>query len=220
MALNASTAAGSSGATFTNMEPGTYPARVVMVVDLGVQGQPPFQGKDKPPVQMVSLTYEFVDEFLLDEDGEAMEDKPRWLSEQFPLFNLASERAKSTARYRALDPANTHGGDFTKLLDTACNVTVINNPGSGPNKGKVFDNIAEVTTMRAKDASKCPELVNPAVVFDLDAPDKDVFLKLPKFIQEKIKNNLNFQGSKLEELLAGSTEKAAAKPKPSRNKAC
>ena len=107
MALNAKTASSGGGMNIEPLEPGTYPARLVQVVDLGVQAQRPYQGKEKDPVQEILLTYEFVDEFLKDEDGNEETDKPRWLSESMPLFNLSSERAKSTLRYNALDPCGS-----------------------------------------------------------------------------------------------------------------
>lgn len=79
MGLNAKKAAGGSDRVAQEvLEPGVYPARLVQLIDLGVQPQRPFQGKDKPPAQEIMITYEFTDEFLKDEDGNEIEDKPRW----------------------------------------------------------------------------------------------------------------------------------------------
>ena len=194
---------GGSGGNIEKLEPGTYPARVVQVVDLGLQAQPPYKGEEKPPINMLGVTYEFVDEFMKDEDGNDLEDKPRHLTEMFTFHNLTSDRAKSTKRYKALDPSQTYGGDWSQLINTPCNVTIVLNPGKGKNEGKVFENIAEVTAMREKDVKRCPELVNKAIVFDLDDPSIEDFNALPEFIQRKIKSNLNYEGSKLQELGAG-----------------
>lgn len=212
MSLNANNQSMGGGGQYEPMEPGTYPGRLVQVIDLGLQAQPPYQGQEKDPVRMLATTYEFVDEFMKDEDGNDQEDKPKWLTEMFPFHNLASERAKSTKRYNSLDPNHVHGGDWTKLLATPCNITVVNNPGKGKNAGKVFDNIAEITAMREKDVKRTPELVNPPVFFDLEDPDIEVFNKLPPFIRKKIQSNLNYEGSKLQELIANSP-KQAAEPK-------
>ena len=202
MALNAKTAPGGGGnRNFEPMDPGTYPARLVQVVDVGLQNQRPFNGQEKTPAREIMFTYEFVDEFMLDEDGQELQDKPRWLSEFIALYNLDNERAKSTARYKALDPTLSADGDFAQLVDTAINVTIVQNPGKGKNAGKIFENIAGTSTMREKDARRCPELKNETVVFDLDEPDLKVFLGLPRFVQDKIKANLEFAGSKLEGLL-------------------
>ena len=66
--------------------------------------------------------------------------------------------------------------------------------------------------MRARDAAKLPELVNPSRVFDLDNPDMEVFNSFPDWIKEKITSNLTFSGSLLEGLLKG----APAKDQPPR----
>ena len=210
MALNARNAPG-GGKEFPKMEAGTYPCRVVHVLDLGKQPQRPWQGQEKPPADEMALTYEFVDEFMVDEDGEPMEDKPRHLTEIFVLYNLDAEKAKSTARYHALDPNEEYDGDWTKLINTPCMVTVVINP-SKTIKGKTYENIAEVSPMRAKDAEKCPELINPARVLDLGSPDIDVFRSLPKWQQEKIASNLEFAGSDLEKLLELIERKGEDKP--------
>lgn len=189
--------AGANRVAQPNIDAGVYPARVAQIIDLGVQAQKPYAGKEKPPCQEIMLTYELVDEFMVDEDGNAVEDKPRWISETLPFYGLFADKAKSTQRYNALDPQEALDGDFGKTAGFPCNVTVVNNKVGE----KVYDNIANIAAMRAKDADKCPELKNPSKVFDLESPDMEVFAKLPNWIQEKIKGNLGFKGSPLEAAL-------------------
>ena len=198
MSLNAKDAPGTVSRT-PPLGQGTYPARLVLVVDLGMQPQRPYKGQDKPPANKILLTYEFVDEFMLDEDGQEMADKPRWLSEEMVLYNLEAEKAKSTLRYNVFDPNNIHKGDFGNLVNTPCNITVVHNPKSSG--GGVWENIAGVSEMRIKDMKKCPPLVNDPLVLDLDEPDMNVFEALPNWIKKKIVSNLEFKGSKLEGLL-------------------
>ena len=216
MALNASKVAGGPSADRIrqeNLEPGNYPARVVQIIDFGLQPQRPFKGEDKPPAQEIGLTYELLDEFMKDEEGNDIEDKPRWISESFPLRNLKADLAKSTKRYQALDATNQFGGDFSQLLEVPCMVTVVNNTSGD----KTYDNVGNVGPMRPRDAANAPELVNPSKFFDLDAPNMEVFTSFPQWIQDKIKGNLNYKGSLLEKALGGSEEKKAeAKPKKSR----
>lgn len=216
MALNAKKI-GNGGGNRTpqaNIEPGTYPARLVQIIDLGLQAQRPYQGKDKPPAQEIMLTYELVDTFMLDENGKELTDKPRWISETLPFYGLYADKAKSTQRYNALDPSGEFDGDFAKAIGQPINVTIVNNAVGD----KVYDNIATISAMRPRDADKCPELVNPAKLLDLDAPDLDIFNALPEWLREKIKGNLNYKGSPLEQLLGGggdrprSAKAAAAKP--------
>ena len=211
MALNAKTIGGSRPQQ-ANLEPGPYPCRVVKVLDLGLQPQS-YNGEAKAPARKLDVTYELLDEFMVDEDGNAQEDKPRWISENMPLHNLRADRAKSTQRYNALDPQGTYEGDWSQLLGTPCVVTVVNNPGKGKNADRVYDNVGNVSPMRAKDADDAPALVNEAVFFDCDEPNLEVFNSQADFIKEIITSNLEFEGSALQELLGGSAndgEEAAA----------
>ena len=187
------------------LEPGVYPARLVQLIDLGLQAQRPYQGKDKPPAQEVMLTYELVDAFMVDEDGNEIDDKPRWISETLPFYGLFADKAKSTQRYNALDPSGAFDGDFSRTVDTPINVTLVNNFVGE----KTYTNVANIAAMRPKDAEKCEALKNPAKVFDLDAPDMEVFNSLPDWIQTKIKGNLQFNGSALEKAISGKAPAAA-----------
>jgi hypothetical protein len=144
------------------------------------------------------VTYELTDEFCVDEDGNIEEDRPRWVSERFPFHNLEADRAKSTMRYYALDPNEEHEGEWSELLTTPCMVTLTATEGKNKNKGKVFNNIASVSAMRKKDAEKLPELKNDTKLFLTDDPDMEVFMKLPKWLQDEIKEGLDYDGSDLE----------------------
>lgn len=225
MALNARNMPrnGGGGMKQEAMDAGTYPCRVVQVIDIGIQEQRAFQGVQKPPCQHVIITYEFLDEFCLDEEGEIQEDKPRWLSETLPLYSLEADLAKSTKRYYALDPDENFGGDFTLLTDATCMVT-INQYEDKKNKGPdgkplIKNGISSVATMRPKEAAKAPALVNPPKVFVIDEPDLEVFKSLPDWLQDKIKKSLEFGGSALDEALKEPVKpaaKAAPKAKPNR----
>lgn len=200
MALNSKKIAGSKNPFEQPLiDPGVYPARITQVLDLGLQPQRPYQGKDKPPANEIMITYELVDCFMVDEDGKDREDKPRWISETMPLHNLHAEKAKSTQRYQAADPNGVFEGDFSKLVEVAVNVSLVHNKV----QDKTYTNIANIATMRPKDAEKCPVLQTPAKVFDCDNPDMEVFKNIPEWIQEKIKSNLNFNGGKLQAALGG-----------------
>lgn len=212
MALNVNklpkTKSSSSKPRSEALDAGSYPGRVVHIIDLGLQPQRPYKGTEKPPAYCVRLVYELADEFMLDEDGNEDEDKPRWVAEDFPMYSLEVENAKSTQRYNALDPKSEYEGDFAKLVECPCNITLIQNEGKGANAGKVYNNVSGVTPMRAKAIASAPELANPPIVFSLDEPDLEVFEGFPDFLQDKIKGNLEFAGSPLEALLKGD------KPKP------
>jgi hypothetical protein len=190
---------------------GTYPARLVQLIDLGVQEQRPYKGQEKPPHQEIYTTYEMVDEFLKDEDGEEMKDKPRWLSEDFKLLSLNSDRATSTKRYMALDPELKFDGDWSQLLGVPAMITISadkDKKGNVDDEGnlKIYNNIVSVQTMRDKDAKNCEPLVNETKLLDLTDPDLEVFLALPEWLRDKIKNGLDFDGSKLDKMLGNIDE--------------
>lgn len=191
------------------IEADVYPAYLVQLIDLGLQPQKPYQGQEKAPVQEIMLTYELCDCLMVDENGEELEDKPRWVSETLPFYGLFADKAKSTKRYLAFDPTEEFGGEFAKAVGMPCNVTIVNNA-----KGdKVYANIGNVASISAKKAAQMPEIKNPTKVFDLDEPDMDVFNALPEWLREKIKGNLNYQGSPLQACLEkqGAADKAAPK---------
>lgn len=212
MSVNVSNVPMSSGPRVPALDPGTYPTRLVLIVDLGLQKQRPWQGEEKPPARELSLTYEFVDEFMLDEDGQEDTSKPRWLSEAFVLYNRESEKAKSTLRYNTLDPNNVHEGDFLKCIGTPINVTVVQSPNK-KNPDRPWENVASISTMRTKDKDKCPDLVNKPAVLDLDEPDLEAFLMIPKWLQKRVIENLEFKGSLLERLLEEGNKEAPAQNK-------
>lgn len=193
----------SSGKKAPLIDAGAYPGRLQGIVDLGLQKQE-YKGEVKAPKRDIWYTYELSDEFMLDEDGSPDESKPRWFSERLPLNNLDSDLAKSTKRYYALDPNEEAEGDWPKLITKPVIVTMTND-GS-------YNNIGGTSAMRPKEASKLPDLVNPPRIFLFDEPDVEVFRSLPQFVQDWIKEGLEYEGSKLQKLLNG--EKVETKKKP------
>ena len=194
------------------LDVGSYPARLVRMIDMGVQPQRAFKGQDKPPAHEVDFTYELLDVFMLDKEGNELEDKPRWISESFPVYRLEADLAKSTKRYKALDPNMDFDGDMSKLVGQPCMVTIVH----GDNKkdpARPYENIGNVAVMRAKEAAKAPDLKNDPVVFLLDEPDMEVFNKFPQWIQDKLKGNLGYAGSPLQAALEGSEGKGGTSPK-------
>lgn len=208
MALNAKNIPAQGGNSNTPiLEAGNYPARVVQVLDLGLQAQRPFQGKEKPPANEIMITYELGTEFMLDDDGNELKDKPRWISEILPLYNMKADMAKSTKRMNSLDPAGALDGDFSQIVGLPCTLTAVHN-ASRTDKTKIYVNIGGVTPPMK--GFPVPELVNPPRVFDIDAPDMETFNSLPDWIQDKMKANLNFQGSALQAALGGAAAPSQA----------
>jgi hypothetical protein len=213
MALNANKVKGNNnGPKAPLLDEGAYPARLVAVIDLGLQPQQ-YNGEAKPPKVELQTIYELSDEFMPGEDGEPDETKPRWMWDSFPLNNLNSEKAKSTARYYALDPNEENGGDWSKLLGAPVIVAITKTKGRDNNE---YNNVGGTSTMRAKEAAKLPDLVNDPILFDMDNPDLEVFLALPQRLQDKIKESLSFGGSKIESMLDSHKGGGKAKENPTK----
>ena len=200
MSLNAATVAMPEGnrKKQAGVEAGNYLARLVQVIDMGLQEQRPYKGEEKPPAHEVMFTYELGTEFMVDEDGKEMEDKPRWLSETFPFHNLKADVAKSTKRIKAIDPELVHKGNVAEMIGMPCTVTVVNNVNK-KDPTKVYVDIGNVTPPMK--GIPIPELKNDSRMFELDEPNMEVFESLPHWVQEKLKGNLNFNGSALQKEL-------------------
>lgn len=181
------------------LEPGSYLARVVQVIGLGLQKQDPYRGQEKPPAHKIRVVYELSDEFMEDEDGEIIEDRPRWIDETFPLYSLDADMAKSTKRYATIDPDLKHGGDWAKLVGYPVNLII----GSKVSKNtkKEYNHIINTSAVRAKEVAKMPDLVNDPKVFDPGDPDMEIFFSLPKWLQDIIKEGVEYEGSDLEKLV-------------------
>lgn len=184
------------------LEVSNYPCRVAQVIDLGRHHKSvwddstnSFKPDTSKIVDMVMLTYEFTTEFMKDEAGNDVEDKPRWMSEDFPVYALDSELATSTKRMQAFDPGfKKFNGDFAALATQACTVTI----GKRKNGKAKIGNVSPPMK-----GMPVPELKNPVKVFMLEAPDLEVYKSLPQWLQDKIAANLDFPGSPLEAALGG-----------------
>lgn len=208
MALNANNVPmGGGGPKQEPIPVDTYPARVVQVVDLGLQPQQ-YMGQEKTPGHEVNITYELLDIFMKDENGNENPEKPRWVGESFVLNNMKADKAKSTKRIMAIDPTGVANGDLTKMVGMPCNVTIAHNVSK--KNGNIYANVSMVTP--ASPRRQYPELKNAPKIFELDNPNMEVFLSLPEFLQDKIKANLEFPGSKLDRLLNGAGAPAQAAP--------
>lgn len=186
------------------LEVSNYPCRVAQVIDMGRhyksvwdEANSRFTKDPNKEVNMLMLTYEFTTEFMKNEAGEELEDKPRWMSEDFAVYALDNDLATSTKRMKAFDPKlSRFDGDFTQVANAACTVTIAHR---GNGKAKIGNVSPPMKGMVV------PELKNPVKVLDLEVPDLTVFQSLPTWLQDKIKENLDYEGSALQVLLSGGT---------------
>lgn len=161
-------------------EAGTHVARLVGVVDMGHQPGFEWQGKEIPSQYKLRFTYELP-------NSKTNDGRPHWVHED--VTNSDNEKSTMYMRVRTL------GGSFddvSTLLNKPCMVTLVENK----NGYIKIDGQGGVGGVPA--GFPVPELENPTFLFNTEEPDMEVFNNLPEFIQERIQENLDYEGSELE----------------------
>ena len=176
-------------------EEGGHPARLVGVVDLGLQKN---FDPDKDPVHKMDCMFEVQDEFMEDADGNKSEVRAVY-TKDIPYNKSGYMNEKSTifSLYKAINPEINKS---PKELAFAP-LTVELKTGK---KGD-FTNVASFSKMRAAEVEKLPEAANEFIYFDMENPDLAVWEKLSKGYsmaqQDRIKASIGFKQSKLAKLL-------------------
>lgn len=171
------------GGSYTPIEAGTYIARCVGVIDLGIQHND-FNGKDQEKVRIV---WELPTE-RVDVDGE---DKPRWMSKPY----TASLHEKSTLRHdldawrgRPFTTEELAGFDLHNIVNAPCMLSIVHQDG----KNGVYAKVGSIS--RVMKGIEVPPLENQPFTFDMDAPDAEEVLKaLPQWMQDEVKNSVTWK---------------------------
>lgn len=182
---------------------GQQRARLVQVIDLGLQNQRPYKGEEKPPAYELYLTFEFPDE-RIEIDGVS---RPKWKSKRMKL----SSHEKSTCFnwYNKMDPTGKAKGEWGHLLGDGIGALIVHDAGQGKNAGKTFDNIGDLIPLMK--GVEVPPLENDPALFDLVNPDATVWDKLPEWLQNIIKENLEYDNSRLQSLVEGTPKQWTAR---------
>jgi len=206
------------------LDPDNYPARLVQVIEMGKR--PNFFDPEKINHEIM-LTYELVSEFMLDEKGEPLEDKPLWLSETINMIDLPDNmttqqiyadqfkgKSKLVQRCKTFDPKGELEFDLSELLGRPCTLTVVQYQKKlkqGETNPALGNRIGAVTGLMK--GMVIPDLINPPKLFTLDEPDLTILGSLPDWLQDKIKENLEFNGSVLQDALNGKAPAPKQEPK-------
>jgi hypothetical protein len=189
---------------YGHIETGTYAARIVQIIGLGVQERPAYMGEQKPPAPFLRVTFELPFETIERqlEDGKT-ETQPRWLSKEF-VFSGA-ELSTCAKWLKKLDPSNTLGGDWSKAIGMECQVFVTATQGK-KDPTKYYNDVKDV--MQVTKGMQVPAIFDESklMVFSTrHITDKtvDQFNGMPKWLQEKITNAVDFPNSPLEQALNG-----------------
>lgn len=161
---------------FAPLDEGTYPARVVRIIDLGLQVQKDWktgeiklwENSGKPVIYpKIWVDFELPTEMITIKE----EEKPRWLGREFTVSS--SEKAA----IKALITATGCGSNISMAIGKPVMVQV----------GHTQSGKAKVTNvMPIMKGLTVPPLVNSPVIFDLDDPSPDAFDILPEFLKNMI----------------------------------
>ena len=207
MPLNAKNAETEAGKPIPLIDDGTYAARAVRVVDLGVQRNP-FDSEKK--ANEIIVTFELLDEYMVGEDGQPNLEQPRVLSEFIKLYRGA-DRGKNVEFLHALDPASTYDGNWDAMVTAQipCLLNVIKKPAKG--NGKESNKIESVSPpMKGQEFRSA---VVEGYVFDLENPDREVWEKLGDWVKEKVSERV--QGDDTEPTTYTNTEEESRAAAPS-----
>lgn len=181
------------GSDIPNLEPGTYPAVLISLVDLGVHPQEDYKTKKpKKPAHKLLATFELPTE-IIEIEGE---EKPRVLSKDY-TFSF-HDKAALTKVTQVLSKSLSKKPKYLKdLLGVGC---MLNVGQTGSGKAKISDVVPLVKGMPA------PETQSDLVIFDLDNPDLEVFNNLHDWIKNKITGSIGFDETELAKSLNNPVE--------------
>lgn len=196
MALNFATPT-STKKDFGRVEDGAYPARIVQIIDFGMQIETDWKtGEEKHYDDgnlmikpKVWINFELPDE-TIEIDGVS---KPRWYGKEYTVS--AHEKSALHALLKSVDGkgAATNGGRNVQGLLGLPAMLTIGSTSSGKAKVSAVSAVPKGMQVGA--------LTNPEGFFDLDSDDVKTFDVLPNWMKERIKTGVNFEATKLAKVL-------------------
>lgn len=164
--------------------------------------------------------------------GKDLLDKPRWFDFEF-TYNTDGFVGSTSNLYKFMEcvdafevkanpDSNIAGHPAKNLRDLPGEPVFVNliqyTKKQGKNAGELSNKISGFMPMKSKQKRETRGLINPILFFNLSNPDLEVFNKLPGgdtewAIKNRILANLEFDGSKLQELLGIKADKPPAENK-------
>jgi hypothetical protein len=172
------------GSSYAPLEAGTYPARCVGVIDLGVQHSD-YTGKDSERVRII---WELPTE-TTEVDGVA---KPRWMSKPYTasLHEKASLRKDLDSwRGKPFTPEELAGFSLRNIVNAPCLLTIVHQTGTNGNTYAKVGAISKI--MKGMEVA---DLATDPIVFDMDDLNaEDVLTQLPEWMQDEVKASITWQ---------------------------
>ena len=181
-----------------NIGNGQYPARIVQIVDWGMQ-ENEYEG-DVKVQHRVWINFELPTKRIdIEKDGET-KSMPRWLGKQYTLSS--HEQSTMYKMISSIAPMFDFEEDgLEDLIGVECMVAVGTTSGG---KDKVTGVNPPI------DGMEIPELENDTLIFDTSDPDYDTFLKIPDWMKKEVVGAVDFEGSVVEQLLKANKFKLEA----------
>jgi len=168
------------GSDIPRIGEGSYPARIVQVLDLGKQ-EDDYKGKvtvrDK-----IWITFELPTETITIDN----EEKPRWISKDFTK-SFGEKALLTKVLNAAFDTSEVPEIESFKEFLGREMLIEIGSTSTGKDKW--------IGAMKLPKGMSVAPLANNTVYFDMDNPDADVLNSLPDFLQEKITSSESYDGT-------------------------
>jgi len=161
---------------------GTYMSRISSIIDLGVQPQTDWQtGEPTDSKARVLITWTLPTETIEREhDDGTVEKLPRLISKEYTLSNY--DQSNLMKLIKTMKPGLKV---LTELLGIECMVSI----------GSTVNGNAKVTScVKAPAGMPIDELENDPTHFDFDAPEEELYLALPNWVRQKIREAENYTG--------------------------
>lgn len=185
-------ASDSGGGNFKRVPAGVHIGRCYSLIDLGTQLSSGQYGEKLQ--HKIRVAWELFGE---DENGEQLtvefdgQVMPMTISKSYTLsLSEKSSLRKDLQSWRGKEftDEEAKGFDITKLLGHYCMVNVT----TSETNGKTYSNVANLTPLPAALKNNKPVGVHEIVMFDLDAPDWNVFATFHDKLKDAIKSSPEF----------------------------
>lgn len=177
-----------SGAGFERelIPAGTHAARCVRIIEIGKQYSKLYDNESNKVVIVFSLPH-----VMMSFSGE---EKQAFISNPFGITISNNDRSSMKQYTRALDP-KSEVKNLGGFLNKVCQISVVHRTKQDRTTANL-DAVAPILP-----GFPVPELDVEPIWFQWNKPDPDVWVKIPKFTQELIKEATNYQGSYVEEVV-------------------
>lgn len=178
---------------------GVHAARVARIIEIGEQHSPRFDKHDEETGELIkSIADKVIISFSLPNVvrnfGDEIGDKQSFIGNNWGIKKSVDLKSTMKKYTKAIDP-NGECKDYSEWLGRPCQVSVQHTS----REDKTFANLDSVAPIMP--GYPLDELDTEPFFFEWDNPDPELWPKIPEFIQERIKDAVNYPGSKVEAMV-------------------